>query len=358
VNDDDANVEPVELTELSPTRAELIARVRARGRQIRTRRRLAVTALTAVVVLAIAAPAIVIGRSSHGVAPANVVHGKGDLRIAPIREFPVASSPTPVLPPCPSGMVLIPGPGNCVSLGPAVVTASDVRSASVVYDDTQGWIVNVEMSRAAAGRLAAEANEQVAIIVDERVVSAPVIQQGITGTIVSISGVTTTREQAIALATKIGGGPPAHVATGPDLTATIEVPVPTIVSGATAQETIVIVNDTDHAITLMAADGCPAVWKAEINAVGGAGVSIGSLRLGRPACPKGTALEPGTNRVPLTVTARALCFANADPNLGIPACLADGQGPPLAPGVYDLKATADSEATPLPDPVLLRVVGR
>jgi hypothetical protein len=183
-----------------------------------------------------------------------------------------------------------------------------------------------------------------------------VVQQGITGTTVSISGGTTTREQAIALATKITGVPPAHVAAAPALTATIEVPVRTIVSGATVQETLVIVNHTAHAITLMAGDGCPAVWKAEINAPGGVGVSIGALRRGRPACPKGVSLAPGTNRVPLTVTARAQCFANADPNLRIPACLADGQGPPLAPGVYEVNATVDSPNPPIPTPAVVNVV--
>jgi hypothetical protein len=64
--------EPVDL---SPSRAELIARVRARGRQIRARRRLGFAGVTALVVIGIAAPAIAIGtRSSetHRIPPATV----------------------------------------------------------------------------------------------------------------------------------------------------------------------------------------------------------------------------------------------------------------------------------------------
>jgi hypothetical protein len=68
VND---SFEPVDL---SPTRAELIARVRARGRQIRARRRLGIAGLAALVVIAIGAPAIAIGSrsTSHSIAPSHV----------------------------------------------------------------------------------------------------------------------------------------------------------------------------------------------------------------------------------------------------------------------------------------------
>jgi hypothetical protein len=64
--------EPVDL---SPSRAELIARVRARGRQIRARRRLGIASITALVVIGIAAPAIAIGTRSSDpdrVPPATV----------------------------------------------------------------------------------------------------------------------------------------------------------------------------------------------------------------------------------------------------------------------------------------------
>ena len=48
----------------SPNRDELIARVRARGRKIRARRRLGIASVTALVVIGIAAPAIAIGTRS------------------------------------------------------------------------------------------------------------------------------------------------------------------------------------------------------------------------------------------------------------------------------------------------------
>jgi hypothetical protein len=46
-----------------------------------------------------------------------------------------------------------------------------------------------------------------------------------------------------------------------------------------------------------------------------------------------------------------------DADLGIATCLANGEGAPLAPGVYELKATADIASAPFPDPALVRVVG-
>jgi hypothetical protein len=260
VNDDGTNVDPVEMTELSPTRTELIARVRARGRQIRARRRLAVTGLTALVVLAIAAPAIAIGArsSSRGVTPATVVHRKGDFRVAVVLNY---SSP-----PCAPGSLAWNPPlaptqhadSACLELGDEVMSAADVRSASVVYDDTQGWIVNLDVGRAAVARLAAEAtNRQAAIIVNNRVVSAPVVNPGISGTTVTISPLAT-REQAIELATEILGRAPSHVDAAPvTLSTTIELPSDTIVAGSDLKGTLVVDNASGKPIDL-SRGGCHA----------------------------------------------------------------------------------------------------
>jgi hypothetical protein len=121
---DDTNfepVEPVEPVEMTPTRAELIASVRARGRQIRARRRVAITGLTALLVLAVAAPAIAIGTrsSSHTVPPAT------DIRPAPVVKPHSALSTSIELP------------------GKTFVAGSDVH-ATLVIDNTTDKTVTLE----------------------------------------------------------------------------------------------------------------------------------------------------------------------------------------------------------------------
>jgi hypothetical protein len=79
--------EPVDL---SPSRAELIARVRARGRQIRTRRRLGAAGIALVVAFGIAAPAIAIGtRSSetHRIPPATVSTTRPPSTVVPTADL-------------------------------------------------------------------------------------------------------------------------------------------------------------------------------------------------------------------------------------------------------------------------------
>jgi hypothetical protein len=350
VNDDEMPVEPVEM---SPTRAELIARVRSRGRQIRARRRVAITGLTALVVLAIAAPAIAIGArsSSHSVPPAVVVHGTGDFRVALVEHSSSDTSKTA------SSCVKYYFENNCLALGRTLVTARDVRSTAVVYDKFDGWSVNVDISHSAAGRITSAANKQVAIIVGGKVVGTPFVTSALTGGVVTLSGPSVTnRGQAIALATAAAGRAPTHVDPEPDLTATIELPSTTLVSGATMPVTLVIVNHTAHTIAPSTRDGCPVQWDAELTGAGtGSTVALTERRVSTP-CPTGSPLAPGTNRIHLTVTAVSFCSSATTTLPGVPTCLANGEGPPLAPGDYEVRVTANSAASPSPDPVPVRIV--
>jgi hypothetical protein len=346
-DNDDTNVEPVDL---SPTHAELIARVRARGRRIRARRRVMITGLTALVVVAIAVPAVAIGTrsSSHGVTPATTTRRTSDFRIAVIEH---ASNDTAATA---SSCVKYYFEKNCLTLGTTIATASDVRSASVVDDDTQGWIVNVEIDSDAVIRLAAQAGHQVAIIVNDRVVSAPVVNPGITGTTVTVSGALT-RAQAIALATAAAGRAPSHVDSAPDLTASIELPIAPLVSGGSTRVTLVIVNHTAHAVSLTDRLGCPVQWRATLFGPGSPSTATLTARRGGTPCPTGSALAPGSNRIPVTVSAVLFCHSPAGSLTGVPACPANGAGPPLTSGDYELQVSGNSADAPMPPPVRIEV---
>jgi preprotein translocase subunit SecD len=99
---------------------------------------------------------------------------------------------------------------GCYFVGPALLTGKGVSTASAAYDSTQGWIVNVtfkgnQFVTAVAGPYV---NQQVAIVLDGVVQSAPKINPGITGNNVTISG-TFTEGQAkdLALVLKYGALP-------------------------------------------------------------------------------------------------------------------------------------------------------
>jgi hypothetical protein len=340
---DDPNVEPVDMTELSPTRAELIARVRARGRQIRARRRLAITGLTALVVLAIAAPAIAIGArsSSHVVTPATVLHRKRDFRVALVEQASSDTSFTEVS--CAKYYF----EKMCLGLGRDIVGATDVRSDSVVYDDTQSWIVNVEITPAAARRLAARANHQVAIIVNGRVVSTPMILSGVTRTTITVAA-KLTRDRAIALATEITGRPPSHVAAAPPPVSTrIELPGTAFVAGTDVHGSLVIDNETGKTMTLEPVGACHYKWAVSLT---NAETPL-SVVFTRECGSHRTVLQPGENRFPVTVpTTYTVCTgAGGVGGAGEVHCLPDGSIPPLPPGDYQVVLSTDPQGI-LPTP--------
>jgi hypothetical protein len=355
VND---NVDPVEL---SPTRAELIARVRSRGRQIRARRRLGVAGLTALVVLAIAAPTIAVGSrssASHTVPPATAAARRGDFRIALVeRATPLERSNG-------SGRTIASCAGlsdghYCYELGRTVVSAADVQTAVVVYNATAGWIVNVTIDRPAGARLAALVNQQAAIIVGGRVVRAPTINPGITGTTVSVVSLAT-RAQAIALATKILGRAPSDGSREPNtpnaygLSARLEFPVTTFTAGTTVHGTLIVENHTKYDVTVEKS-GCKTTWEVTLT-----NARVPNNLVNDLMCSTGrTVFTPGTNRLPFDViTTYSTCTeGNASPR--IVRCLPN-RGEPLLPAgeyhaVLDIFSEGERAFPSAPD-VLVQLV--
>jgi preprotein translocase subunit SecD len=99
---------------------------------------------------------------------------------------------------------------GCYFVGPTLLTGRRVTTASAVFDSTQGWIVNVTFKGDDFAKIVAGPNvgNQVAIVLDGVVQSAPVIQQGITGKTVTISGSFTSSEaKNLALVLKYGALP-------------------------------------------------------------------------------------------------------------------------------------------------------
>ena len=97
----------------------------------------------------------------------------------------------------------------CYLLGPDVLPGTAVSSASAVYDPSQnGWGVNTTYKGNEFVRNVARpyVNKQVAIVLDNTVISDPVINYGIAGNDVRISGNFTATE-AKALAIMLRSGP-------------------------------------------------------------------------------------------------------------------------------------------------------
>ena len=77
---------------------------------------------------------------------------------------------------------------TCYALGPSLLGGDAIEHASASINQDQ-WGVDVEYERGAFAVIATEyVNKRVAIVVDGIVISAPVINQGITGDSVRISG--------------------------------------------------------------------------------------------------------------------------------------------------------------------------
>ena len=79
---------------------------------------------------------------------------------------------------------------NCLLLGPVIITGKSVGSANAVYDTTQGWVTNVKFrNNDFLDKIAKPlVGQYVAIELDGVVQSYPVINEGITGRDVQISG--------------------------------------------------------------------------------------------------------------------------------------------------------------------------
>ena len=103
-----------------------------------------------------------------------------------------------------------PATAGCYFVGPTLLTGRRVNTASARYDSSQGWVVDVKFKGDDFVTAIAQPylKKQVAIALDGVVQSAPVINEGITGTNVQISGTFTQGEaKDLALVLKYGALP-------------------------------------------------------------------------------------------------------------------------------------------------------
>jgi hypothetical protein len=331
---DDPGIEPVDL---SPTRDELIARVRARGRRIRARRRLTMSGLAALVIVAIAVPAIAIGSrsSSHVIRPGvTTTGGHGDLRVARVVRLQRHGEP------CVKSF----DGKYCYVLGQTVMTASDVVKDRVGDDPSQGWIVLITVTRDAIRRLNTLVNEQAAFVVGGRVISAPTVNPGITGTTIEISG-HLSHAQATRIAAEIVSGPTPPTES---VTASIELPGDlTYVAGSTVQGTLVVHNGTNEWWTAPQASGCPVPWAVELTKPGSTTVVPafeGCVQVLR-------SYGPGVDvRLPFVLR------TTADGCAGVPVAASCDPGPPLTPGRYTAVLVTAGPGWPTPHGVVVTLV--
>ncbi|HEX4493197.1 MAG TPA: hypothetical protein VH914_18490 [Acidimicrobiia bacterium] len=258
---DDPNIEGVQPVDLSPTRAELITRVRARGRRIRARRRLAITGIAALIVVAIAVPAIAIGSgsSTHSSPPAATAStGHGDFRVSRVLGV------RPMHPQEPGALCISSVDGqDCYVLGKTLITARDVVSAQVVHNPPAGWDVQVKITRAAGEQLLTLVNHRAAIVVGGLVISAPTLEPGVIPTTVEVSN-HLTRPDAENLALDITG----RVSTRP-VTARIDLPGDhTYVTGTAVEGALVIDSETGKWWREPLLNGCPVAWRVELSRPG------------------------------------------------------------------------------------------
>ncbi len=98
----------------------------------------------------------------------------------------------------------------CYELGPTVLSGKNVGSADKTVDNNGAWVVNVHFKTDDFVKKVAEpyVGKQVAIVLDQDVISAPTIQQGITGRDVQITGAFTEGEaNNLALVLRYGSLP-------------------------------------------------------------------------------------------------------------------------------------------------------
>ena len=94
----------------------------------------------------------------------------------------------------------------CYALGTNLLSGTAAQRAEAQFNEDQGWGVNVTYKSGSFVRIAREyVNKRVAIVLDDQVLSTPVINQGITGDSVRIAGAFT-EQTARSLAVALAGG--------------------------------------------------------------------------------------------------------------------------------------------------------
>ena len=96
-------------------------------------------------------------------------------------------------PPCGSALVAGSGGDSCYRLDSPILGLGDIDSATAVFNrDQEQWVVYVSVSRAAEPRFVKSMQQnvgrEVAIVIDNQVVVAPRVNEGIIGKDIEISG--------------------------------------------------------------------------------------------------------------------------------------------------------------------------
>jgi hypothetical protein len=357
VND---SVEPVDL---SPTRAELIARVRSRGRQIRARRRLGIASIAAVVVVGVAAPAIAIGSSSSP-SPQPAASTTTTLRIDLSGDL--------------TTRVELDG-NSFVAGGPAI------HGTVVITNNTDNPIA-LDSPGACLGKWAVEltspaASQHVAWTLDCLSGAPRVVRPGANRFPVTI---TTTYSECFNQTAKpdpdsvacLPGGlvpplppgnyeavlvtdQPGYLPLAPrvpvrivaargaqEFTARIELPGDTFVAGTDVEGTLVVNNPTGHAVTRYAA-GCNKWVIVLTNAT----VPPSAIFTTEGCFGKKVVLAPGANRYPFTLsTSYANCSNAVPPPSPSRHCQPMQSLYPMPIGHYEAVLYSDRSGTVFPTP--------
>jgi hypothetical protein len=331
VNDEPTNVEAVDL---SPTRAELIAHVRARGRQIRARRRLGIAGLATLAVVAIAAPAIAIGTRSTSHTALFATHAHG-FEIAAIRASETQSASRGGTKGCPTGTLPSPNRLDCLKLSRAYAGRSSIVSVGV-QPRGHTWTVVIDLDSGIANDLARfQLRHGWAVVVDGAVIAIlkppPVGRNGWQTSFIVAQNLS--RGDAIALGTRIWGRVPRIVSARPATSSHIELPGNTFAVGPDIHGTLVITNDTGKAVTLEHGRECHGKWAATLtNASFPARVTFT-----QECSSQRTVIAPGVTRFPFDIiTSYPACGGTGSPgHPAAPACLPNNAGPPPLPaGTY------------------------
>ena len=179
----------------------------------RRRRLAALTASAVAGAAAIVAAVLLLPLAAHGQPPSRPVSQPGPAPVSlrsPIQFRQVAAISNAS---CPAGSGGLPGslPGSaaraCFYLTGTGMTVTAVQSAQVVPSGTGGYMLDIVLTRAQTGPFAAltlkvsglpSPRDQVAIIIDGRVIADPVVQGAVPGGNAQISGLGT-RAQAESL---------------------------------------------------------------------------------------------------------------------------------------------------------------
>jgi len=124
------------------------------------------------------------------------------------------------------------------------------------------------------------------------------------------------------------------------LTTSIELPSSTVVAGSTVSGTLVVTNHTDESFNLT--QGCKPFWWVGLQS---ATIPF-NPRYPTPCEPAPFYVSPGINRLPFTMTASYLgCSTTSQGSSStFPACLENGQPPPLPPGPYQAVLVSQTSA--------------